>query len=189
MHDGGAGGACGRARRGAIGKTARGGGGRGGAPPEFDDELRADAEVVEHLRFFHDCFPLSKQKEAREQAPRQDRRAERALLDKKGRLPKEGDARTVAIAEAAVRRLNPLIELLRAGQEWPPNRPSRLQKNRYLSLALSLLLPARRVGCSSGGRAHLERQRRRAAAQLPLTLARLRLGRVPSRSSRYLKYW
>ena len=43
---------------------------------------------------------------------------ERALLDKKGRLPKEGDARTVAIAEAAVRRLNPLIELLRAGQEW-----------------------------------------------------------------------
>ena len=41
---------------------------------------------------------------------------ERALLDKKGRLPKRA-TRTVAIAEAAV-RLNPLIELLRAGQEW-----------------------------------------------------------------------
>ena len=89
-------------------------------PPEFDAELRADAEeVVEHLRFFHDSFPLTKQKEERANKLLAKIGAlERALLGKKGRLPKEGDARTVALAEAAVRRLNPLIELLRAGQEW-----------------------------------------------------------------------
>ena len=92
--------------------------------------FRADAEeVVEHLRFFHDSFPLTKQKEERANKLLAKIGAlERALLDKKGRLPKEGDARTVAMAHAAVRRLNPLIELLRAGQEWHAEQAQAAQK-------------------------------------------------------------
>ena len=139
-----------RGRRRAGGR--RGGGGR--APPV--------------LRL----LPAVEQKEERASKLLHDRRARARALGQEGRLPKKATHPSRSRRRRC--RLSPLIELLRAGQSGTPSRPS-CQKivSRY---PLTLSLPARRrVELPL----RLDVARPHPPLQLPLTLARLRLGRVP----------